>query len=245
MFKFNYLFISILFCLTACSSTLDKLANVGKAPQFDNIELPPLQNKPIAEAKHEPVIATQAVNSLWQPNSKTFFHDRRAWKVGDIVKIHVMISDSAKLDNASAHNRNGKDSMGVTSLFGKAGKMAKFVSKAADPTKLLDTSSNRNYKGNGNISRKEDIDVQIAAIVTQILGNGNLLLKGKQEVRVNNELRAITVAGIVRPNDINSENTVRSDQIAEARISYGGRGFVSDYQQPPIGNQIIDAISPF
>jgi flagellar L-ring protein FlgH len=112
-------------------------------------------------------------------------------------------------------------------------------------TNILNTASKRDTAGSGSIDRKETISTQVAVMVRQVLPNGNLVLEGHQEVRVNNELREVKIAGIIRPKDIGSDNSIDSNQIAEARISYGGRGVVSDMQEPRVGSQIADIITPF
>jgi flagellar L-ring protein precursor FlgH len=185
-------------------------------------------------------------NSLWQPGSTTFFRDNRAWRIGDILKVSVNIQDSAKLDNSTAQARKGDNNSGFRALFGKERSIAKTLNlPTAGVMDLVSDAGSHKYNGSGNISRKENIVTEIAAVVTQVLPNGNLVIQGHQEVRVNNELREIKVAGIIRSKDVSANNSIKSEQIAEARISYGGRGLVSDMQQPRIGTQVMDIISPF
>jgi flagellar L-ring protein precursor FlgH len=239
--------IFLVLSLVSCSDTMDKLKRVGKAPEFAKVELPPTDADSV-DSEQMAVIyedRKKKTNSLWQPGSTSFFRDNRAWKVGDIVKVVVKISDSAQLDNSSKQSRSGSDSLSAPAVFGKERGIAKFLSATANPSSLVSTNSKNNHSGAGNISRKEAIQTVIAAVVSQILNNGNLVIQGKQEVRVNHELREVKVTGIIRPRDISAENSVSSDQIAEARISYGGRGIVSDVQQPRIGSQIVDIVSPF
>lgn len=241
------LLVIILTSLISCSDTIDRLKRVGKAPELASLDLPPTDADSVDQEK----LALQyenrkrKTNSLWQPGSTSFFRDNRAWKVGDIVKVVVRISDSAQLDNSSKHSRSGSDSLSVPALFGKEKGLSKFLSATGNASSLVSTNSKNNHSGAGNISRKEAIQTVIAAVVSQILNNGNLVIQGKQEVRVNHELREVKVTGIIRPRDISAENSVSSDQIAEARISYGGRGIVSDVQQPKVGTQIVDIVSPF
>lgn len=248
----------ILLFLSGCNASLERLKRVGQVPEFspinsplkDDVEsMPEQNNQHIAQQQityEQPAsIRSKATNSLWQPGNTSFFRDNRAWRVGDILKVLVEIKDSAKLDNSSNHNKNNRDGLGITEFFGKAAKIANFFDSKANKDKLVDTSSSKNYNGSGNISRNEDIKMNIAAVVTKVLPNGNLMIQGKQEVRVNYELREIIVSGIIRPKDISAANAINADQIAEARISYGGRGFVSDVQQPPIGSQVLDIIKPF
>lgn len=227
--------------LTSCTSSIEKLKRVGETPSFKEIDIPG-QN---TGAYQENISQKRTANSLWQQGATTFFRDQRNWKAGDIIRVKVLVKDNAKLNNASTQTRTGNDSMGLPSLFGKEKAIAKILSKDGNNNSLIGQNTNRNHKGQGNVDRKEDISTEIAAIVSQVLPNGNLVIKGRQEVRVNYELREITVAGIIRPKDISAENSINSAQMAEARISYGGRGHLSDVQQPRLGSQIIDIISPF
>lgn len=250
MKQLTYLIIACLFLLTSCSNTLERLKRVGQEPKFKNIDLPTTEEDETEKERNRALYERQhahqrKTNSLWQPGSTTFFRDGRAWRIGDIIRVKVQISDNATLDNSTAQNRNGSDSMGLTSLFGKERTLANAVSSQANPANLLGTNSSRNHSGSGNISRKETIRTDVAALVTKVLPNGNLMIQGHQEVRVNSELREVKVAGIIRPKDIASDNSVNTNQIAEARISYGGRGIVTDMQRPRVGSEIVDIISPF
>ena len=133
----------------------------------------------------------------------------------------------------------------MPNLFGKEKALKANLSSTANLSSLLSTKSNRANSGDGTITRKEDINTEITAVVNKILPNGNLIVQGHQEVRVNHELREVKIAGIIRPKDIASDNSIRTNQMAEARISYGGRGVISDVQSPRSGAQIIDIIAPF
>ncbi len=239
-----------LMMIAACSDTVDRLRRVGKAPEFENIEIPTVEEDEEETERREARLKTQhahmrKTNSLWQPGSTSFFRDSRAWKVGDIIRVVVEIKDSASLNNSTQQNRSGADSLGIPKLFGKEKAITANLSSTASLANLVSTNSKRAHSGSGNISRKEDIKTEIAAVVTKVLPNGNLVVQGHQEVRVNYELREVKIAGIIRPKDITSDNAIRTNQMAEARISYGGRGVVSDVQQPRAGAQVIDIISPF
>lgn len=237
------------FVLVSCSDTITRLKNIGRGPQLASVEMPPNAEDDVSDVDFARLEKQRhymkKTNSLWEPGSTTFFRDNRAWRIGDIVTVIVSINDSAKLNNATTQKRTGTDALGLTSLFGKETALAHTISGKANPKSLLDTKTSRNHVGSGDIARQEKIQTKIATIVTKVLPNGNLVIQGHQEIRVNHELREVKVAGIIRPKDVGSDNSIQSEQIAEARISYGGRGIVSDVQQPRIGSQVIDAISPF
>ena len=245
--------ISVLLTLCLCSCNIaDRLSRVGVPPDLNEIDTQENQiNENYAE-KGRITTDTESdpshyktANSLWRPGARTFFRDQRARSVGDILKVVVTIQDNAKLDNKTEVKRNDNAETGMPKLFGFEAELTKKFPDTIDPTKLYSVKTTDNNKGEGKIDRKEQINTTIAAVVTKILPNNNLMIKGTQEIRVNTEVREVTVAGIVRPEDISAQNSVTLDQIAEARVSYGGRGNVSDYQQPRYGKQVIDIISPF
>ena len=241
--------IIILLMLSSCETSIERLQNVGKAPTLNHVEAPQLQKDyrpvewPVADNSHE--LQPKNANSLWQPGARTFFRDQRARRIGDILKIKIDIKDAANLNNETGHNRSVKENDSAPNLFGFENNLKKLFKGKFDPKTLLSIANNDQIVGSGKITRNEAIQTQIAAMVTQILPNGNLVIKGHQEVRVNYELREVAVEGIIRPEDISSDNSVNADQIAEARIAYGGRGQITNLQQPRIGMQVLDIISPF
>lgn len=238
--------------LAGCSATIDKLENVGKPPPHSAITNP--QEAPGYKPMSWPLPETQPpakqyANSLWQPGSRAFFRDQRAARVGDILRVNIAIKDKAEVDNETERKRDNSESLGAPSVFGLEGKFAGNIipfKKTIDPKgTLLDINGSTNTKGTGSVKREEKIETQVAALITQVLPNGNFVIDGKQEIVVNNELREISVKGVIRPQDINSDNTIQSTQIAEARITYGGRGQLSDVQQARWGSQVVDALAPF
>ncbi len=242
--------IALMLIASSCSNTVERLGRIGKEPKFTNIDLPTIEEDEEQKERNEVLYAKQhehqrKTNSLWQPGSNSFFRDSRAWRVGDIIRVKVQIADTAAMANTTNQRRSGTDDAGITSLYGKAKNIATVLSKTVDPTKLISTNNSRNHNGSGNITRSETIRTEIAAIVTKVLQNGNLVVQGHQEVRINSELREVKVGGIIRPRDIASDNSVSTNQLAEARISYGGRGIVTDMQRPRVGSEIVDIISPF
>jgi flagellar L-ring protein precursor FlgH len=186
-----------------------------------------------------------SANSLWRAGAKAFFADQRASKVGDILTVDVDIRDNARLSNETATSRETNVDTGVTSLFGLESNLARLLPGAPDPAHLVDAGSTSSLAGQGSVNRSETLSMTIAAVVTSVLPNGNLVIQGRQEVRVNQELRELTVAGIVRPEDITAANTIRHTQIAEARVSYGGRGTVSRAQRAPVGQALVERFTPF
>ena len=222
---------------------LDRLSNVGRPPPMSPV------SDPTQEASYRPVSmpmpagqpAPAEANSLWRAGSRAFFKDQRAAQVGDIITVLVNIADAANLQNASTQKRDMNQDLGVPALFG----LSNLLPKAIDPSKLVSISSTGATDGTGTIKRNETVTLRLAGEITQVLPNGNLVLIARQEVRVNSELRELQVSGIVRPQDIASDNTVPHDRLAEARIAYGGRGQVTDVQTPRWGSQIGDILLPF
>ena len=174
--------------------------------------------------------------SLWQRGSGGFFADQRASRVGDILTIDIRIDDRAQMRNASQRERSGSGSAGFPSILGLDNL----------PTgDIIDLSSTFEAEGSGSINRGESIDLKVAALVIQSLPNGNLVIAGRQEVKVNQELRELRVAGIIRPQDIQMNNTIAYEKVAEARITYGGRGQLSRQQQRSYGEDIVDIVLPY
>ena len=164
-----------------------------------------------------------------------------AARIGDILTVRVSITDKAEIENTTKRSRKNNENMGVPNFFGLENK----VPSTVDPSNLVTTDSTASSEGEGSVDRSEKLTTNVAAVVTQVLPNGNLVVEGKQEVRVNFEIRELIVAGIVRPEDIQSDNTIDSSKIAEARIAYGGRGQITDVQQPRYGQQVFDILFPF
>jgi len=181
-------------------------------------------------------------NSLWRNGSRAFFKDQRAHQVGDILTVKVKITDKATVENESSRSRKNSEDSGIDNFFGKA-KVP--IMNTGVPTRIFTADSTASSEGKGSTDRKDEITTNIAGVVTQVLPNGNLVIEGKQEVRVNFEVRELIVAGIVRPEDIESDNTIDSTKIAQARIDYGGRGQIIDVQQPRYGQQVLDILLPF
>ena len=233
--------------LTACGAA-SRIADIGKAPEMSGIQDPQARPgyQPISLPMPTPLPTERNPNSLWRNGSKAFFKDQRAAKVGDILTINISISDQAKLSNESKRSRANTEKAGMPNLFGLEGAtLSRVLPAGASAANLVDLSSGTNNDGKGSVDRNEKIELKVAALVTQTLPNGNLVIQGRQEVRVNFEVRDLQIHGVIRPEDITAQNTISYEKIAEARISYGGRGQISDVQQPRYGQQLYDIIMPF
>ena len=230
--------------LNGCAA-FDRLRNVGEQPALSTIDNPVAQAgyKPVQMPMPAPQPAVYNPNSLWRSGSRAFFNDQRAHQVGDILTVKVKITDKAKYENETSRSRSNKEDSGVTDFIGS--KTIGNPGKAILPGRILTADSTASSDGKGSIDRKEELQTNVAGVVTQVLPNGNLVIEGKQEVRVNFEVRELIVAGIVRPEDIESDNTIVSTKIAQARIAYGGRGQLTDIQQPRYGQQVLDVLVPF
>ena len=230
--------------LAGCN-TMDRLANVGNAPALTAIEDPTATAgyQPVRMPMPEAIADTYQPNSLYRTSAKGFFKDERAHRVGDILTVMVTIDDRAQINNATQSGRSSTNTAGMGGIFGAA--VTQSAAGAIEPKGAIDLTSGMQNQGNGSVNRKESLETSVAAVITQVLPNGNLVIEGRQEVRVNFEARDLIVAGIVRPSDIQADNTIPSSKIAEARISYGGRGQITDVQQPRYGQQVMDAILPF
>lgn len=235
--------------LTACSSTLDKLDNINKPAPFSDVRNPTEQPeyKPMSWPLPENSPPNkQYANSLWQPGARAFFRDGRASRVGDLLKVNVRINDKLQFINQTEAKRTTIDNATSAETMGIAEKAAKLIPHLQmNPDQLVDITGNNNVKGTGTINRQDVITTQVTAIITQLLPNGNFVIDGTQEIMMNQDVREVSVRGVVRPQDIRSDNTIDSYQIAEARIAYTSRGQLSDQQKPRWGGQIIDAIAPF
>ncbi len=226
-------------------SAIDRFASIGEKPALSAIDNPTTQPgyKPVQMPMPTPQVASYSPNSLWRNGSRAFFKDQRARQVGDILTITVNFTDKAAIANQTQRSRTNKEDSGITDFAGS--KLLSGTAASVLPGRILSTDSTSSSDGKGSVNRQEALQTNVAAVVTQLLPNGNLVVEGKQEIRVNFEIRELIVAGIVRPEDIQSDNTIDSSKIAQARIAYGGRGQITDVQQPRYGQQLIDVIWPF
>ncbi len=225
----------------------ERLKNVGKAPEFTPIENPTDKRsyKPVSMPMPQPQADNYQANSLWRSGARTFFKDQRAQRIGDILTVNIAISDKAEIDNETKRSRKNAEDAGVANLYGLETILPKALPGTVNPADLVDVATESSSEGKGSVDREEVINLIVAAYITQVLPNGNFVIYGRQEVRVNFEVRELYVTGIVRPEDISNQNTIEHTQIAEARVAYGGRGQITDVQQPRYGQQVFDIIMPF
>ncbi|SMH60425.1 flagellar basal body L-ring protein FlgH [Azospirillum agricola] len=233
--------------LTACNAA-SRIGDIGKAPELSQIQDPQAKPgyQPVSLPMPTPLPTERNPNSLWRTGAKAFFKDQRAGKVGDLLTVNISIDDQAKLANESKRSRANGEKAGMPNLFGlEAGTLSRVLPAGASASNLVDLNSSTTNDGKGSVDRNEKIELKVAALITQTLPNGNLVIQGRQEVRVNYEVRDLQITGVIRPEDITAQNTVSYEKIAEARISYGGRGQITDVQQPRYGQQLFDIIMPF
>lgn len=226
--------------LGGCGSISDAIA----PPQMSPISNPATVagSSRVSMPLPAPRMEASAPNSLWRTGAKSFFGDQRASAIGDILTVNIEISDSAQLSNSTQRSRSTAEEAGVQALLGLEGNL---VGEGATLDPAIGFDSTSSSKGNGSVNRQESVNLTVAAVITDRLPNGNLVIGGSQEVRINNELRELLISGVIRPEDIASDNTIEHTKIAEARISYGGRGDISQVQRDRYGRLIYDKIAPF
>lgn len=239
--------------LSACGA-VDRISNIGAAPQMSKIENPVTKTdyQPVTLPMPAPTKVVRNKNSLWQSNRTTFFEDQRAKDIGDLITVLIEIKDDAEIENESTRSRSSDEDARLARLFGLEQALDAQLPEAINdattgllnPT-LTDMNATSTSAGKGTTEREEEINMKIAALITQILPNGNMVISGTQEVRVNFEKRILQIDGVIRPEDISVSNTISYEQIAEARIIYGGEGQITDVQQPRYGQQLYDVIFPF
>ncbi|TCT07927.1 flagellar basal body L-ring protein FlgH [Aquabacter spiritensis] len=225
--------------LGGCQTTYDSLAfgptltPVGHGLETPRDALPITFTPPVQ----------RTFRSTWNMNGQSMYRDLRASQVGDVLTVTIAIDDKAQFDNQSDRSRNAASKLGVDTALTMSGfgRGANAGALAGD----LNINSDTSTKGKGSIDRSEKLRISVAVVVTEVLPNGNLLISGSQEVLVNYEVRVLNLAGIVNPLNISSNNIIPYDKIAEARISYAGRGRLNDVQQPAWGQRLYDAVVPF
>jgi flagellar L-ring protein FlgH len=230
--------------LSGCAA-FDRIKQLGEPVALSPIDNPTAKPgyKPVQMPMPTPQPASYNPNSLWRNGSRAFFNDQRAHIVGDILTVKVNINDTAQFQDQTQLNRTSTEDTEITNFIG-ANTIGN-AAKAVLPGSILTASGNSQMNGQGNINRNDQLLTNVAAVVTQLLPNGNMVIEGKQEVRLNTEVRELIVAGVVRPEDIQSDNTIELPKIAEARLAYGGRGTLTNIQTERWGQQVVDVALPF
>ena len=230
---------------SASCSTIEQLKHLGETPPLSPVSNPVSEPgyKPVQMPMPTPQPASYNPNSLWRNGSRAFFNDQRAHQIGDILTVKVNINDTAEFQGQTQLQRSTTEDSAITNFIG-ANTIAN-PAKAVLPGSLLTADGNTQMSGNGTINRQDQLVTNVAAVVTQVLPNGNLVIEGKQEVRLNSEKRVLLVAGVARPEDIESDNTIMLPKIAEARVAYGGKGTVTNIQTAPWGQQVTNVVLPF
>ena len=239
--------IAALACALSGCSAFTRVSQVGEAPPLTTIQDPKTQPgyQPVSLPMPTPLMAERQPNSLWKAGSRAFFKDQRAANIGDILTIMVNFNDQAQFSNETQVQRTTNEQDTLPNVLGFESQIAKVLPKSFNPATAVNITGATNNDGKATINRQEQVSMQVAALVTQVLPNGNLVVQGHQEIRVNFEVRDLQVTGVLRPQDISSTNTVALEKLAEARVSYGGRGQLTNDQQPRYGEQLLDILAPF
>ncbi|MEL6883416.1 MAG: flagellar basal body L-ring protein FlgH [Pseudomonadota bacterium] len=238
---------SAAFSLCLIAAACGRGDHLGKAPSFSN---------PLETTEHSAMVSSglpltvQAETdldraSLWSGQRGSLLGDRRAVQRGDILTVVIEIDERAEISNQSDRSRSGSESLGIPQLGGLPQRLDESLPEGASAADLVSINSNSSSSGDGSVKRNEKLTLRVAATIVDVLPNGVLSITGSQELRVNFELRELLVSGYVRPEDISRQNEITYDKIASARVSYGGRGQITDVQQPRIGQQVLDVVLPF
>lgn len=235
--------------LSACGNTFDRLSNIGQEPGVNPVTNPAERQAAVTMPMPTPNTAERQANSLWRPGSRAFLKDQRASQVGDIITVVMTFAgEGGSLAGTNTRTRTNGETTGATNLLGYENSLWNRLPGTQGtiaPATLLGLSGTTNQVGTGTTTRTDAVTSRLAAVVTQVLPNGNLVIQGNTEMRLNYETRKVGVAGVIRPSDIDRLNQINYDRIAEARFAYGGRGQISDMLQPRWGNQVLDVLFPF
>jgi len=227
---------------TTSNNALDDLDPEVSQPTYDYGAMPEFRPEGVTSDVYHSKVPKNPSDpaSLWKNTARNLFLDQRAANVGDILTVVIDINDQAQLNNSSKNSRSGSTEADAPVFLGYGSKTG-----ASADEKIVNLGSTSSASGDGSIKRKEAIELKVAATIVRILGSGNLVVVGKQEVKVNSELRELSVTGIIRPEDIGNNNTISYEKIAEARITYGGRGQISVVQKPRVGHALVDILFPY
>ena len=239
--------VSILLLATAAACT--QVEQIGQEPPFtpamSTTEHAAMMSSGLPENLMAAPSNPTSTSSLWTGDRGSLLGDRRAMVRGDILTVVIEINDSAQINNSSDRSRSGNQDLQINDLFGLPQRINESLPEGASLDNAVGLGSSSTFSGTGSVQRNERLALRVAATVVDVLPNGILAIEGNQQVRVNFELRELLVSGFVRPADITRQNEVTYDKIASARIAYGGRGQISDVQQPRYGQQAAEILLPF
>jgi len=234
--------LALVLALSACG----RVSQVGRVPPMtapeSTAEYLAMASPDLASGLPE---RPDSAASLWTGAQHSLVADRRAQGRGDILTVVIEIDDRAEIQNSSGRSRSASDKVSIPQLAGLPQRIDEKLPEGASMDEMVEAKSSSTFKGSGNISRRDKMTLRVAATIVEKLPNGVLRIEGSQEVRVNYEVRVLTVSGFVRPSDIGRRNEIAYDRIAGARIAYGGRGQISDVQQPRYGQQLADILLPY
>ncbi|PHO05363.1 flagellar basal body L-ring protein [Rhodobacteraceae bacterium 4F10] len=237
------MYFGIAILLTGCA----RVDHLGKAPSFtptmNNQEHFAMMNPPLPVVLETPKPSDQA--SLWSKNRQSLLGDRRAMRRGDILTVVIELDEEAEISNATSRSRSNSEEMAVPHMLGIPQRLDEELPDGASMSNAVELESQSKSGGDGSVSRSEQLTLRVAATIVDVLPNGVLSIQGSQELRVNFEIRELLVSGYVRSEDISRQNEITYDKIASARVSYGGRGQITDVQQPRYGQQVLDMVLPF
>jgi len=212
-------------------------AGCATGPHLEEPPWPaPTPLAPVARPAERPLRPT----SLWVDASPLTlaYEDRRAREIGDLVTVVVVESSEASREASTDVSRDASVSAEVSNLVG-----VDLTPRGFEPK--LGASTGTGFKGSGSTTRKDLLRTRVAARVVQVLEDGNLVLEGRRQVKVNEETQYLFVRGIARPSDISPANTIASENLADAQVLYGGHGLLSSQQRPGWLYRIADAVWPF
>jgi flagellar L-ring protein precursor FlgH len=236
----------------AVAGCADRLDHLGKPPSITapgqpREPLPPVSPERAALARPAPAPPPEsyAVASTWRSGPQSLFGDRRARTVGDILTVVIDMDENAEFTNDTSRSRSASENAAIRALLGLPSIADTILPGASTLEPAIDLGTTSASNGSGATSREEAVELRLAATVTEVLPNGHFVIEGSQELRLNFDLRELLVTGVIRPEDISRRNEITYDKIADARISYGGRGQLQDLQQPRYGQQVLDIVAPF
>lgn len=189
-------------------------------------------------------VSDYSSGSIWQASSGSLTEDMKARRRGDILTIVITETASASKEAKTDTSRGSTVNAGIPNFMGLE-KVGLLKNNIGDLSKLISANVDSSYKGSGSTSRAENLKATMTARVVEVLPNGNMMIEGRRNIKVNNEDQEIVLEGVVRPRDIGADNVVNSIYIADAKISYFGRGIISDRQSPGWLMNIVDKVWPF